>query len=390
MVEILSFFIVIIAGLLFSELFIRFHFPWVVALILGGILIGPFGLGIFESNNTLSFLAEIGLIFLMFMAGIETKLSGLKSLRGKRLSIPLLNGGLPFLVGFGIGLYFGYDFIASLLLGIIFISSSVAVIIPSIKALGLANKKIGKTIISSTVLEDIVSLLLLSIILQTTSPVANMPLLIFYPFLIITLIALRWIISKLRWFFASEAKRGLELFQFELRSIFVILIGTVIVFQFLGLHSIVAGFFAGLVLSGSIRSDAIKQKLNAISYGIFIPIFFVVLGSGTDFSVFYNIAGIALFTGVVIIGSMSTKFISGVIAGRLNGFTAREGALLGASTIPQLSTTLAVAFTAVSVGIFDADIMTVLVALTIVTTFISPLLMRAIAGRGGHKLTHST
>jgi len=153
-------------------------------------------------------------------------------------------------------------------------------------------------------------------------------------------------------------------------------------FELLGLHPIIAGFFAGLVLSESVKSVELKEKLRVLSYGLFIPIFFVVVGSKTDISVFFGSGGILLFTGLLIAGSILSKFIGGVIAGKINGFTAKEGALIGVATIPQLSTTLAVAFAGFSLGVIGQDLVTALIALTIITTLISPLLMKLINNLG--------
>lgn len=380
--ELFSFFVVLFAALLFSELFRRLHLPWVVALILGGMIVGPFGVGIFRSNATIDFMADIGLVFLMFMAGLETKISTFRRLRKGKFSLPLLNGGLPFLAGLGLGIYFGFDMRTALLLGIIFISSSVAVILPSLESNKMMNSKLGKSIIATTILEDVTSLVLLSILFQTVSPITNLPLPAFYALLFATLVALRWLIPRVRTFFAAETEQEKTIFQRELRTIFIILIGTVVSFELLGLHPIIAGFFAGLVLSESVKSVELKEKLRVLSYGLFIPIFFVVVGSKTDIGVFFGSGSILLFTGLLIAGSILSKFFGGIIAGKINGFTIKEGALIGVATIPQLSTTLAVAFAGFGLGLIDQDLVTALIALTIVTTLISPLLMKFIRNLG--------
>lgn len=386
MTETLSFFIVLFAALFFSEVFKRLHLPWVVALILGGIIIGPFGLKIFTPNTTIDFLAEIGLIFLMFMAGLETKLSSFRRLEKGKFTLPLLNGGLPFLVGLGLGIFFGLELRAALLLGIVFISSSVAVILPSLEANKLLKTKLGKSIVATTILEDIASLVLLSILFQTVSPLTNLPLPAFYALLLATLVALRWVIPRIRKFSLVKTEREKGLFQRELRTILAILIGTVVSFQLLGLHPIIAGFFAGFVLSESVTSKELKDKLRVLSYGLFIPIFFIVVGTKTDIGVFFETKDIAVFTVLLIAGSIASKFIAGMIAGKLNNFSLKEGALIGVATIPQLSTTLAIAFTGFKLEILSDELIAALVALTIVTTLISPLLIKFIVSTGKVKV----
>ena len=386
MSEIFPFFIVLFATLFFSELFRRLHLPWVVALILGGIIIGPFGLDILKPNTTIDFLAEVRLVFLMFMAGLETKISSFRKLKKGKFSLPLINGGLPFLVGLSLGLYFGLELQTALLLGIVFISSSVAVILPSLEANNLMKTRLGKSIIATTILEDVSSLILLSILFQTVSPLTTLPLPAFYALLLATFVALRWLIPRVRKFFAGKTDEERHLFQRELRTIFAILIGTVIAFELLGLHPIIAGFFAGFVLSDSVTSKELKDKLRVLSYGLFIPIFFIVIGSKTDIGVFFTSSTVLTLTSALIIGSVLSKFFGGVIAGKFNKFTLKEGALIGVATMPQLSTTLAITFTGFELGIISQELVTALVALTVVTTMISPLLMKFIVGTGKNKL----
>jgi len=133
MVEFTTFFIILMAALLSTEVAQRFKVPWVVALILGGVAIGPFGLQLFQTTDTINFLAEIGLVFLMFIAGLEIRLSVFADLGKEIVVFSLLNGGIPMAVGVLIGQLFGYSLIASLLLGIIFVSSSVAIIVPALE-----------------------------------------------------------------------------------------------------------------------------------------------------------------------------------------------------------------------------------------------------------------
>lgn len=373
MTHILPFFIVLFATLFFSEIFNRLHLPWVVALLLGGILIGPSALGVVEVGTVLEFMSEVGLVFLMFMAGLETRLKSFKQTIQHTWVLALINAVIPFCVGMGIGWAFDYSLKTSLLLGIIFISSSVAVVVPSLESVGLLRKRIGHTIISSTMLQDIASLILLSIVLQTSDPVTTLPLPFFYVLLVAALVALRFAIPKVQWFFKYADR---DVFQQEIRSVFATLIGTVVIFELLGLHPIIAGFFSGLVLSEHITSRQLHDKLRTISYGLFIPIFFVVVGMKTDISVLFHLKEVGLLALVVIVGSMTSKFVSGILGARLIHFNWRESVLIASSSIPQLSTTLAVVFIAAEVGYVDDVLATAFVLLAIVSTFCAPLLLR--------------
>jgi len=374
-VALVSFFIVLFAGVFFSTLFARLHLPWVVALIVAGIIIGPHGIGVFSPDSTIEFLAEIGLIFLMFMAGLETRLGSFKNLKKEVSVITALNGLLPFILGFGIASAFGYPFVTALIVGIIFISSSIAVVIPSLEAQGLIHTHIGRSIVASTIFQDIASLVAVSILLQNINPSTPLPLPLFYILVFVAVVALRWLIVNTRNYIHTHHTKDDETFQQEPRVILLILIGTVIVFELLGLHPIIGGFFAGLVLSGVIKSTELKEKLRAISYGIFIPIFFVIIGSKADIGIFAETQKALPIALAIVIGSISIKFLSGLLAGAVLR-NKREGLLIGAATIPQLSTTLAVAATGFALGLLDQNLITALVILSIITTLASPLLIR--------------
>jgi len=376
MENLLPFFLILFAGVFFSAFFRRLHLPWVVILILGGIIIGPHALGIFESNPTIEFIGQIGLVFLMFMAGMETKFAIFREFKGKVFGLAFINAAIPFLVGIGIGFFFGYGWIVALLLGIIFVSSSIAVVMPSFEANNLLATHLGKSVVAATIIQDVASLVMLSILLQIINPITILPLPIFYILLVVSLIALRWALPKLQWFFSVGVQGTKDLFQQELRVIFAILIGTVVFFEILGLHPIIAGFFAGLVLSGSIKSEVLKEKLHTISYGLFIPIFFIIIGTKTNLGIFLESNGAALLISVVVLGSLLSKFTSGWLGGRIVGFTSSQSLLVGAATIPQLSTTLAVVFTAAALGLLDQKLIVAMVVLSTVTTFIAPSLIQ--------------
>lgn len=381
MTEFYPFFLIIFAGVFFSMVFKRMHVPWVVGLIIGGMLIGPNVFDLLQITPTVEFLSQVGLIFLMFMAGLETKFSSFKSFKGGLVWLSFINGAIPFIVGFGIAQYFGYEFLSSMLVGVIFVSSSIAVVIPSLERHGIIHSKLGQSVVMTTVIQDIASLLILSVILQSVSPVTSLPFIIFYPLVILTLFIFKYILPKVNNFFTKSADTESNFFQQEFRATLLILIGTVIVFELLGLHSIIAGFFAGLVLSDSLKSDVLKDRIRTVSYSIFIPTFFVIIGAQADISVLFNVDGALIFITAIVFGSILSKFFSGLIGARMVGFSYDQSLLFGISSVPQLSTTLAVALSALSFGLVDETLLTGMVILSIITVIVSPVLLNIFSER---------
>ena len=380
MPELIPFFIVIIAGLFFSHLFNRLHLPWVVALIVAGIVIGPNGLDIFRPDDTFDLLSNIGLIFLMFIAGLETKASNFGKIKKGVLPIFILNSLIPFVTGLSIGIYFGYDILTSSLLGIILTSASIAVIIPSLESQGKLKTKLGQSIVATAILEDVLSLTLLFILIHVyTDTSSDIPLPLLLMLLFVLLVALKEILPKIQKRFSFALIKRKDSFEHELRLVFVILIGTVIFFEIIGLEPIIAGFFTGMTLSGSINSEILRGKLHTMSYGIFIPIFFVTIGTKTNFAPLIENKVTLIFTIILIVGSLISKFGSGWIGGKLGGFNNKESILIGVSTIPHLSTALAVIFTGHTLEIIDEQLFTAMMTLTLVTTLISPILINKLS-----------
>lgn len=373
MYQLLPFFIILVAGLFFSEVFRKMHLPIVVALIFAGLVIGPFGFGFLESDLTLDFLGRIGLVFLMFIAGLEVKLSGFKAHVREISVMSIINGLIPFLAGIVVMRLFGYGFDSAVFVGIVFISSSVTIITSSFAGLGLLGTRIGVTSIGGAVVQDIASLVILGVMLQMVAPSTDIPLVLFYGILIAVVLFLYWIVPKIHFLITYLSGGEKNVFENELRLILVVLIGIVVVFELFGLHDIVAGFFAGLVLSESITHESLKEKFRSIGYGFFIPIFFILVGIKTDISVFANASGTIVLFISLFAGSVLSKTYSGYLAARATGFRKNESLVMGVATTSQLFTTLAVVYTGLELGIIPTEVASSLVVVSMVATVFAPL-----------------
>jgi Kef-type K+ transport system membrane component KefB len=314
----------------------------------------------------------------MFTAGLDVKLSSLRRIGKKSLIIALLNGLLPFAVGYSISHFFGYNLLTSLILGAIFMSSSVAIIIPSLKESKLAETDLGKTIISATVFEDTTSLLILAFLLKYASGNGMISFPVYVPLVLFSLVALFFIIPKLQRLFIKQQKETQkeDIFEGEFKFIIFVLILTALLFELLGLHAAIAGFFVGLFLSDAIKGRIVFEKIYTVSYGIFIPIFFLVIGMQTDIIGLFAFKENLLITGVIVSGLIFSKFFSGWLAGLLSGHSKHDSFVIAASSIPQLSTTLVVALAAAEFGLFDQTLLGSIVVLSVVTTLFAPFMIR--------------
>lgn len=383
MAYILLFLIWIAAAFFFPVVLRRFQIPWVTAVIFAGMILGPYGLNVVNPGEVMDFLATIGLVFLMFTAGLDTKFSVLKKAGRNVLCFAFFNFGFPFVMGFLVGFYLGLPFLSSLVLGACFSSSSVGLIVPMLRELDV-EEKIKSTVVSAMFLEDIISLIILAILLKAVVPISPIPLEIFPIVLLVFVLVVLYLIPILQeWLFYFGPTK--DVFAGGIRAVFITLAFVALMAELIGVHAMVGGFLAGLTLSDMLKSrKGLEENIMAISYGFLIPIFLLSLGMTTNIGIIFA-PGDFLSTGLIIVSLIVSKSVSGFLAGRFVGFNSRISWGMGVMTIAQMSTTLATASLAFQYGILDENIVAALVLLSIVTIIITPFLTRLILGSRSEK-----
>jgi Kef-type K+ transport system membrane component KefB len=367
--------LILFVGLIVPELFRKLRLPFVTSLILVGAVLGPFGIDVIPTNETIQFFSFLGLTFLMFMAGLETHVEHFTHQAWKVGIMALLNGGIPAVAGFFVAQMFGYSLMASLMVAVIFISSSVAIVIPSLKSAKLFKKLDGQLIVTSVVFEDVLSLILLGILLQSVDPITSLPLPVYFLILIVSIVILKLFLPRLSQLVLKK-RFGHKEHEDQLRFVVVLLMAVLLYFSTLGVHPIVAAFLLGLVLSSAITSEKLYTQLHTIGYGLFVPVFFFMIGTQIDIRVFSGLGENLTFLVVVILVSVATKFGSGYLAGRLVKLNRQNSAIFGVASTVQLTTSLAATQAAFALGIIDTTLLTSMVVLSVVTTIVSPIVLR--------------
>lgn len=365
---------ILFIGLIIPEMAKKLKLPYITVLILLGAVLGPNSLDYVQPNNIIDFFGFLGAAFLLLMAGMEAKINQLKRLRKKIYIMAAANGLIPFGVGVAITRYFGYSWMASLLVGIVFLSSSFAIIIPILKSAKLFNKQIGQTIASAVILEDIFSLLLLAIVLQTVAPITQFPLPIYFAILIFSVVLLKSILpSFAKYVFRRWKDHDEE--ESRLRFVIVLLMAVLFYFSLLGVHPISAAFLLGILLADVVKSGELYTKLHTLAYGLFVPVFFFVVGMKMDLKIFTAIDFQEIIIFCLVAGLILAKFLSGYFAARWDRFSRKNSWIFGIASTTQLTTTLAVTYAASNLGIMDSTLVTGIVLISVITTLLSPLLL---------------
>jgi Kef-type K+ transport system membrane component KefB len=368
---------ILFIGLIVPELAKKFKLPYITVLILLGAVLGPNAFDYVQPNGIIDFFAFLGAAFLLLMAGMEAKLSQLKNLQKKIYVMAAANGLIPFAVGVGITKLFGYPWISALLVGIVFFSSSFAIIIPVLKSANLFKKQIGQTIASAVILEDIFSLLLLAIVLQTIMPITQFPLPIYFAILIVSVVFLKVFLPGFaKYLFRRWKKHDEE--ESQLRFVIVLLMAVLFYFSLLGVHPISAAFLVGILLADVVTSNELYNKLHILAYGLFVPVFFFVVGMKMDLSIFANIDFQEVIVFFLVVGLLSAKFVSGYIAARWDRFSKKNALIFGTASTTQLTTTLAVTYAASKLGLLDTTLVTGIVLISVITTVLAPWILSRI------------
>lgn len=369
--------LILLLGLFIPELFKRFKLPFITSIILVGAVLGPYGLNYIQSNEIIEFFGFLGFTFLMLMAGLETKLEYIKKSVDRIELLVLLNGGIPFVVGLFMTRALGYSWTTSLIIGTIFISSSIAIIIPSLQSAGLFKKREGQMIAASVMIEDALSLVLLSVIFQSIRPESSLPL----PVYLIVLFGVVYMLYKYlpkiaEIYLASNAKMEDMEHEDQLRFVIVLLMAVLLFFSLLGVHPILAAFVVGVLLNKVVFSEIIYSKLHTLGYGIFVPVFFFIVGMDLNLHAIigFDYANLGLVA-LIVLGVIA-KFVSGFVAGRMVGFNSETSQIFGSVSITQLTTTLAATYTAASVGLIDEQLTSAIIFLSVITTILGPILLK--------------
>ena len=331
--------------LLAPRLFQKIKLPGILGLIFVGVLFGPEGLHFFRENGQVLILfATLGKLLLLFFSGLDLEIDVLKKNLGKSFLFAAFSFTLPALGGFATGAALGYPPLTSLMIAVLFSSHSV-ISYPILSTLGIAKKELVAVTIGATAITDIASLILLAICMpiHTTgfhiSPFMLQLLYIigFIPFIII----------GFKWLGKTVFKHLTEDPAEQMIFLIVVIAISAYVAELVNIEPIVGAFLAGLAVNSSLPNLGVRNQLDILGNTLFIPAFFISLGILVDpVIVIQTMREHFLLVVAVVVIITTTKLLAAWLAGKRLNYTPKERILMGALTVPQVSSTLAVALVA--------------------------------------------
>ena len=322
-------------------------------------------------------LATIGILFLLFISGLETSISRLKKSE-KAASFSAVGGViLPLILGTVCGLFFNFSLQDSIIIGLILTATSVGISVRTLLDLHVLDSEVGTTILGGAVIDDVIGIILLAFVLGVDSPVymSIKIIVFFFIFLYLGLKVIDKILNLGEKIHLPKAFLSISLAIFLLISFFA---------DKFGIAGITGAFVAGILIGHTIKYKRIIDDVKTIGYGFFIPLFFVWIGArlfdgiSGDFSLFFNIGLLSIL--IIFIGIIG-KILGCGIGAKLAGMKGKQALQVGIGMIPRMEVALIIVSTAISQHFLSSEriehqLLAITVLLTVITTLITPSLVR--------------
>ena len=354
--------------------------PQVVGALLAGIILGPACLGIVHSTEMLSNLSEIGVIVLMFAAGLETDIDELKR-SGKASFLIALIGVLVPLAGGAAVAYFFNDstysnvMLQNIFIGIILTATSVSITVETLKEMGKLSTRAGNAILGAAIIDDILGIIALTVVISMADESVNIGIVLlkilgFFAFTFVAAVGYHYAFKK--WTDNSAVK----LRRYVVISFVFCLVLAYCAEVFFGVADITGAFFAGLALSGTKKSEYISKRFDTLSYLLLSPIFFAGIGLKVELPKMNG--EIVLFTVLLCVVAALTKVIGCGLGAKICKYTSKESLQIGVGMISRGEVALIVANKGEAVGLMSDKFFAPVIIMVVFTTVVTPVLLKLV------------
>ncbi|WP_413627448.1 cation:proton antiporter [Fructilactobacillus vespulae] len=358
----------IVGGLVFQ----RIGLPSVVGQIVAGIIIGPAILNFVKIDNLISTGSTIGIILLMFLAGLECDFDQVKKFMKPSFVVASLGVLAPLVLFFALGMALQQGIRDSILWGVIFSATSVSISVAVLQEYNKLNTVAGSVILGAAVVDDIISIILLSIFTSTFGKGG----ISIFSMILLQLLYLAFVLVMVRYLVP-------HIFKFIVRfndTILLVVVSLIICFsmayiaELASLSEVLGAFFAGVAISLTNVGEKIEKNINVIGYSFFIPIFFVSVGLELELvTSFKSYFLVFIITGLAVI----TKWIACGIGAKIFRFSWQDANIVGAGMVSRGEMALIVTQVAISNSLISKSLYSELVLAIILTTIISPIMLKS-------------
>ena len=373
-------FAVILLVILFSPLlFNRLGIPGILGLILSGVLLGPHGLGVLERDESVVLFSTIGLLYIMFLAGLEMDMDDFRENKNKSIVFGALTFIVPLILGW-LGSYYvlGYSPLSSFLLASMF-STHTLVAYPIIGRLGITQHKTVTLILGGTIITDAAVLIILAVVTNLQKPdISPMFWVQFVASLAVFVFLVLWGVPRLsRWFFRVLEGEGNSQYLFVLAVVFL----SGFLAHVAGAEPIIGAFLAGLALNQLIpKASPLMHRTEFVGNTLFIPFFLISVGMLVDVRVLLEGPEALFVAAVIIVISFLGKWIAAFLTQKIYGLSPSERNLIWGMSSAHAAATIAVVLIGYNIKLLDERALNGTIILILVSCLVSSIVAEK-AGR---------
>lgn len=371
--------VILLSTKVFGLISERVHMPQVVGALLAGVVLGPSVLGLVEETDFLLKTSEIGVILLMFMAGLDTDLEELKKTGLASFVIALIGVVVPLIAGTGLYLVFFPDMgeplhmLKALFIGVVLTATSVSITVETLREMGRLKGKVGTAILGAAIIDDIMGIIVLTLVSAMTDPTVQ-------PIAVLGRIAAFFILVVIVGFVMYRLFRTITNEWSNHRRIAIYALSFCLILSFVaehyfGIADITGAYFAGLILCNLLEArEYINKKVNILAYMFFSPVFFASMGIKTELD---GMTGsLLIFSFALLAVAIITKIVGCGLGAKLMGFNWSDSLSIGLGMVSRGEVALIVAQKGAQVGLIDSLLFPPIVLVVIVTTLITPILLK--------------
>jgi Kef-type K+ transport system membrane component KefB len=373
-------FAVVLCVILFAPLVMeKLRLPGMVGLILAGVLVGPHGINLLAREGAIDMLGQVGLIYILFLAGVETDLGMVRKNRGQGLTLGLLLFSIPFITAFsgGVGLL-KLPLATAILFGSLF-SSHTLVSYPIVSRFGLSKTRSVTAAVTATIICDTLAMLILAVISASSHGGIGLLFWLRLTFMLCLLVFLGlFVVPKAtgRFFSKLQPENGVTEFIYVLTVLFIL----AVLSKFAGLEAIIGAFVAGLALNSLIPEKSIlMNRLSFVGNSLFIPFFLISTGMLVDVRSFATEGSTLFITLLMVTIILVSKWVVSRLMRWRYGYSRDEANLVFGLTINKAAATLATVLVGYRLGLFPVSILTGTIVMIITTCLIGPLVTNSAA-----------
>ena len=362
----------------------RFKLPQVVGALLAGLVLGPAVLNILHETDFIQQLAELGVIVLMFTAGLETDIKELKKSGVASVVIAILGMIVPLILGFILANFFNTNnsldsslFLQHMFIGVILTATSVSITVETLRELGKLNSNAGNAILGAAIIDDILGIIALTIISSCASSDTSTNIwIVIGKILLFFILAIMVGIVVFRLMNKEMKTHNTDLRRFVIFSFVFCLLLSYAAEEFFGVADITGAFIAGLIFSGTERKHYILSRFETSSYMLLSPIFFASIGIKVEIPKMSK--EIIIFSILLIIIAVISKIIGCGLGAKLCKYTNSEALQIGTGMVSRGEVALIMANKGNALGLMSSIFFGPVVIMVVITTIISPILLKLV------------